>query len=104
MHRCTCGSPAVQSYSGTMLSYSGMVKKVVSGKGLTLNSLTICFETSLYEAFGLLPRISNARRKISDTVVRSLIIIKHRLSQINEDFNPRRPNRSLPTLILIIRI
>src|SRR5258708_38290992 len=102
MHRCTCGSPAVQSYSGTMLSYSGMVKKAVSGKGLPLNSLTIWFETSLYEAFGLLTRISNARRKVSDTVVRSFIIIKHSLSQMNEDFNQRGPNGSLLPLILII--
>src|SRR5690606_11278448 len=75
MPRRTTGSPAVQSSSGVMLSYSGMVSCAVTGNGLPSNSLTSFAAMSLYDALGLASRTANARLKMSDTVVGSLIIV-----------------------------
>ena len=73
MPRITMGSPAVQSSSGAILSYSGMVRNAVSGNALPLYSLTSWALTSLIAWFGFALRISNALRKMSETVALSLI-------------------------------
>src|SRR5580765_1034637 len=84
MPRNTTGSPAVQSSSGVMLSYSGIVKSDGDGNCPPPNSPTILALSSLIEPFVLALRNSSARRKISETVIW--------LAILSTDGNYMRPN------------